>query len=139
MCLQRKVASVVEIHFGIRVVTPEGLGARRQKEGVALSPHREQWWFLCTEILLELGIQGDVASVIEEQVELDFVIAWPSQQCRIQLIRFWSHSYCVLDAIEVLRLRGFGLQEVTKRRPILCRGLLPVFLNRIPPLTQPFL
>lgn len=42
MCLQCKVAGVVEIHFGTRVVTPEGLGARRQKERVALSPYREQ-------------------------------------------------------------------------------------------------
>jgi hypothetical protein len=42
MCLQCNVAGVVEIHFGTRVVTLEGLGARRQKEQVALSPYREQ-------------------------------------------------------------------------------------------------
>ena len=42
MCLQCKVAGVLEIHFGTQVVTLEGLGARRQKERAALSPYREQ-------------------------------------------------------------------------------------------------
>jgi hypothetical protein len=42
VCLQCKVAGVVEIHFCTRVVTLEGLGARRQKERVAPSPYREQ-------------------------------------------------------------------------------------------------
>ena len=83
MRLQRKMACVVEMHLGSRVITFERLRARRQKERVVLAPDREQRRAFRAEVLLELRIERNVAGVIQEQVELDFVIAGSGQQCGI--------------------------------------------------------
>jgi hypothetical protein len=80
------------MHFGTRVAALESFGARRQKERVALAPYREQRWFLCAEIFLELGIQSNVAGVIQEQVELNFVVTRPGKQRRVQCVRFRSYQ-----------------------------------------------
>ena len=77
MCLQSEMPGVEETHFGLRVVALECFGAWRQKERIILSPDCEQWWPPCAEIFLELGIENDVAGVIQEEVELNFVVARP--------------------------------------------------------------
>ena len=41
MRLQREVAGIVEMHLGVGVVAPEGLGPRRKKERIVLAPHRQ--------------------------------------------------------------------------------------------------
>jgi len=63
------MASVEEMHFGgglsrLNASAPEAEKTDRS------SPDCEQWRLLCTEILLELGIERDVAGVIQEEVEL---------------------------------------------------------------------
>src|SRR2546422_679850 len=105
MRFQREVTGVVEVYFGVRVVALERLSPGRQKERVAFAPDRKHWRPLCTEVLLELRVERDVAGIVQEQIELDLIIAGPSQQRRVKLISFWRHQRLVLDAIKVL---GFG-------------------------------
>src|SRR5712691_6448545 len=86
--LQREVAGVVEVHFSIRVIALERRSPGRQKEQVVLTPDSEQRWPFCAEILLEIGVERDVAGVIQKQVELDFVIVGTGQQRSFELVRF---------------------------------------------------
>jgi len=85
-----RVSGIKELNFAIRVVTPEGLCAWRQKERI-VTPDREQRRLLRSEILLELRVQGDIACVVQEKVELNLVIPGPSPQGRIEGVGFRRH------------------------------------------------
>src|SRR5437870_6339594 len=139
MRFQREVTGVVEVYFGVRVVALERLGPGRQKERIVLAPDREQWRPLCAEVLLELRVERDVAGIIQEQVELDLIIAGPGQQRGVKLVRFRRQQRLVLDAIEILRLGRLWREEVTQRSSILRRWFLPVLLDRVPALAQALL
>ena len=54
MRFQRKVAGIVEMDFGTRVVALERFGAQGQEKRVTLAPDREHRRPRCPEILLEL-------------------------------------------------------------------------------------
>src|SRR5207302_10507148 len=90
----------------------------------------------CAEIFLELGIECDIARVIQEQVKLDLVIAGPRQQSGVQFVGFRRHPGRILDAIEVLGLGRLRFQEFAQGSSILRSWLLPVLLNRVPTLAQ---
>src|SRR4029077_3348551 len=113
MRFQREVTGVVEVHFSVRVIALECLSSRRQKEWVVLAPDCEQWRPFCAEILLELRVERHVAGIIQEQVELDLIIAEPGQQRGIKLVCFRRYKRLVLDAVEVLGLRRLWREEVT--------------------------
>jgi hypothetical protein len=57
MCFQRKVAGIVEMDFGTRVVALERFGDQRQEKRITFAPNREHRRPLCPEIFLELGIE----------------------------------------------------------------------------------
>src|SRR5215467_9767427 len=84
MCFQREVARLEEADHGTWNVALERLSTRRHEERIVLAPHRKERWPPRTEVFLELRIQRDIASVIEEQVELDLVVAGPREQCRVE-------------------------------------------------------
>src|SRR5438477_3371661 len=113
MRFQREVTGVVEVYFGVRVIALEGLSARRQKEWVVRAPDCEKRRPIFTEILLELRIERDVAGIIQEQVELDLVIAEPGQQRGVKLVCLGCYKRLVLDAVEVLGLGRLWREEVT--------------------------
>src|SRR5262249_17500059 len=73
VCFERKMAGVEEAHICVRYVALECLGARRQEKRIVLAPSRQKRRFMLAKISLEFGIQRDVALVVAEQVELDFV------------------------------------------------------------------
>ena len=56
---------VEEHDLGARVVPLEGVGPGREKERIGFAPHGERRWPVGTEILLELGIELDVARVVD--------------------------------------------------------------------------
>ena len=85
MRFQREVPRVVKVYFGVRNVALERVSPGRQKERVILSPHREQWRPVCAEVLLELRVERDVAGIVQEQVELDLIIAESGQQRRVKV------------------------------------------------------
>ena len=70
MRFQREVARVEQMHFGVGDVAAVGFGAGRQEGCVVLAPDGQQRRLVGAEIRLECRIQGDVAAVVEDQVEL---------------------------------------------------------------------
>ena len=86
MGLKRKMAGVEEMHLGVRIVALEGLGARRQEERIVLAPHGEQRRLVLGKIGLELGIEGDVAGIVEEEIELDLIVAGAGEQRAVQRV-----------------------------------------------------
>src|SRR5689334_797906 len=61
---EREMAGIEEADRGIRDVTFVCLGAGWEEEGVVLAPCRQQRRSVRTEVVLKLGIQGDVALVV---------------------------------------------------------------------------
>lgn len=55
--LESKMASVQQLHDGIRIVTPVSLSAGRNEERVMLTPDGEQGRFGVAEISLELRVE----------------------------------------------------------------------------------
>ena len=74
-----EVTGVVEMHLSVRVVALERFSARGQEERIVLAPYGKQGRLLCAEIFLELGIESNIAGIVQKEVKLDFVIAWPCQ------------------------------------------------------------
>src|SRR5262245_2572806 len=99
-------------------------------------PNSEQGRPLGAEIFLEFRVERDVARIVQEQVELDLVIAWPRQQRRVEGVGFGRHLRAVRHAKHVLEPRRLGLEEFAQRRPIGIGWLVPVFLDRVPALAQ---
>src|SRR6266550_486108 len=62
--LQREVARVEETNRRSGNVTFERLGTARQKEGIVLSPHGQERWFVCPEVFLESWVECDVTLVV---------------------------------------------------------------------------
>src|SRR5262245_6777933 len=62
--LQREVAGVQKAHLRVGDVAPVGLGPLRQEERVVLAPHRQEGRLVGAEILLEGGVERDVALVV---------------------------------------------------------------------------
>src|SRR5690349_20807370 len=73
--LECEVAGVEQPHLSVAVVALERLGTRREEERIVLAPHREQRRSVRTVVFVELRVPRDIAALIEEQVELDLVIA----------------------------------------------------------------
>src|SRR5579859_6120739 len=59
-----EMTGVQEVHFRVRVVPPEGLGARWQKERIVLPPHGQRRRPLSADVVLEFGIERDIALVV---------------------------------------------------------------------------
>src|SRR2546426_300537 len=133
------MAGVEEPYLSVVVVALERLGARRQEEGVVLAPYRQQRRPVRAEVFLERRVQRDIAGVIEEQVELDLVVAGPREQRRVERVALGRDQRLVLHAMHVLPLGRLGREEVAERRTVRGCGLLPVALNRVPALAQPLL
>src|SRR5215510_15624195 len=79
MRFKREVPGVEETDDRGRDIALERLGARRKEEWVVLAPHRQQRWPVDTEIFVELRVECDVTGVVEEQIELDLVVAGPRE------------------------------------------------------------
>src|SRR5215467_13337446 len=139
MRLQREVTRVEKTHDSTRNIALERLGAGREEERVVLAPYRQQRRPVRAEVFLERRVQRDIAGVIEEQVELDLVVAGPSEQRRVERIALGRDQRLVLYTMHVLPLGCLGREEAAQRRAILGRGFLPVALDRVPALAEPLL
>ncbi len=106
MRLEREVAGVEEAHLRVRVVGLEGLGARRQEEGIVAAPDREEGRAVAAEVVVELRIQRQVARVVEEQVELDLDVVGPLHQRPVELPGLGRHLQRIGRAVHVLPARG---------------------------------
>jgi len=83
-------------------------------------------------------VKHDIAGVIQEQVKLDFVVAEPRDQCRVEHVGLRRDQRLVRDAMDVLEFGCLGLEEVAQRRAIGAGRLPPIFLDRVPAFAQTF-
>src|SRR5581483_9015936 len=128
------MAGVEEMDLGIGNIALEGVRARWKKERIVLAPDGEERWTPRAEILLEFRIEGDIALVVTDEIELDLVIPGPCQQCRIQGPGIGRKPFRVRLAVGVLPARRFRREKGTERRAVLRRRVLPIRLNGIPAL-----
>src|SRR6516164_1257547 len=84
LAFEREMTRFEQMDLGIWNVLFERLGTGGQKKWIVLAPHGQQRRPLRPEILLEFGIERDIALVIAEQIELDFVIAGSGKERRIE-------------------------------------------------------
>ena len=84
LAFEREMTRFEQMDLGIRIVLPECFGASGQEKRIILAPDGEQWRPLRTEILLEFGIERDIALVVAEQIELDLVIAGSGKERGIE-------------------------------------------------------
>src|SRR5262245_45543231 len=73
MRFQCEMAGVEEADDRSGHIAFERLGTGRQEERIVPAPDRQQGWLVRSEVLLESGVQRDVALVVAEQVQLDLV------------------------------------------------------------------
>src|SRR4029450_4451176 len=93
-CASRgRSGGVEEAHVSVWNVTLERLGAWRQEKRIVLAPSCQKRRLVLAKVGLEFGIERDVALVVAEEVELDFIGA---RSCKIE----------VVERIPVRRNRG---------------------------------
>jgi len=105
------MAGIDKAHDGARNVALEGFGAGREEERIVLAPHGEERRFMAAEIGLEGRIERDIAFVVAEKVELNFVGARPGQIEIIERIAVRRHFRQVRDAVRILPDGGLRLEE----------------------------
>jgi hypothetical protein len=87
---------------------------------------------------LESGVERDVARVVEEEIELDLVIARTSEQRGVERVGFRRYEHFIRHAVKVLPPRRLEAEKGAQRRAVLRGRLPPVFLDGVPALAQPF-
>ena len=80
LVFEDEVAGVEQMEFNVGVVLAVGLCAFDGEEGVVLAPDDQRGGLLGFEIIVPPGVEGDVASVILEQGELDLGVAGAIEQ-----------------------------------------------------------
>src|SRR5262249_6886063 len=111
MRLQREMAGVEEAHDCAGNVSLECLGTRRQEEGIVLAANREKRGPVLSEVLLERGVQRDIALVVAEQIQLDLVGTAPGQVEVVERIAVGRNGRRIGDAVGVLPARRLGAEE----------------------------
>src|SRR6266446_552651 len=112
------------------------LGAGRQEERIVPAPHREEWRLVGAEVPLKSRVERDVALVVAEQVQLDFIGAGTRQIEVVKRLTVGRNRRLVGHAMYVLPARCLWGEEGAERFPIGVRRLLPIGPDRIPALTQ---
>jgi hypothetical protein len=70
MCLEWEVTTIDEFDFSVWNVPLECFGTCGDENGVVLTPDGENWWFIFTEVFLEVWVKGFVGSVVIEYLKL---------------------------------------------------------------------
>src|SRR5690242_19134738 len=84
MAFQREVAGLEQVNLGIRIVALVGVRAGGQEKWIVLAPDREKRRPAGADVVLEFGIERDIALIIAEQIELDLVVAGAGEQRGVQ-------------------------------------------------------
>jgi hypothetical protein len=75
MVLQRKMAALDQMQFGVWQVAPVCLGAFYGEERIVLPPHNQCGRLVLPEVRVPFVIQSDVGRVIVKQSELNGVVS----------------------------------------------------------------
>ena len=138
MSFKREVARVEKTNRRSWNVAFESLGPCWQEKRIVLAPRRKEQRFLFAEVLLEGRIERDVALVIAEEVQLNFVGAGTGEIKVVERIAVRRNGGHVSDAVRVLPECCLRFQKGTYRVAVGLRRILPIFLNGIPTFTQSF-
>src|SRR5262249_21693443 len=111
MSFQGKVSGRVEVNLQLRIIAPECLGSGRHEKRIVPSPHCQQRWPMLSEVGLELGIESDVAGVVEKQIELCLMRSGAGQIIIIQRAAIGRYRRGVCDTMGVLKEGRFGRKE----------------------------
>src|SRR5215467_8316330 len=120
------MAGVEEPHLRIVIVALERFRSAREEERIVSAPCREQRWLMDAKVLLELRVQGDIAGVVKEQIELNLIVAGPSKKGGVERIGFRGDERFICHAVDILPFRGLRLQELAQRGTIRLDRLLPI-------------
>ena len=73
MRLQGEMTGVEKLNLGLGQISFVSLGSCGQEERVVTAPDRQKWRPMLSEVSLEIWVKGDVARVIEEEIELSLI------------------------------------------------------------------
>ena len=82
--------------------------ARWQEEGIVSAPHGEQRRPVLAEVGLEFGVEGDVARIIAEEVQLRFVRAGTGHVEIVKRITVGRDRRHIAYAVRILPVRCLG-------------------------------
>ena len=133
------MAGIEEMQFGVRQVAQVGRRAVGGKDLVVLAPHDQRRRLPLAEERLKFRIERNVRSVVEEQVELDVLVARAVEQRLVVAPVVRIDPRDVGDAVRVLELRRLRRHEDVDRRAMRLRPVCPIGLDRIPERLEPFL
>src|SRR5262245_54968531 len=111
MRFQREMAGVDEADDGPGHVAFERLGTGREEERIVPAPDRQEGWLVRSEVLLEGGVERDVALVVAEQVQLNLIRTGTGQVEVVERITIGRDGRGVGYAVGVLPPRRLGAQE----------------------------
>lgn len=131
-----KMASVVEVDLGSGIIALERFGTWGQEKRVVFAPNGQQRWLFRPEVFLELRIKRYVTGIVQEQIQLNFVIAGSSQKGRVERVGFRCDDSFILNAVDILPYGRFWCEKLAESGPVFCIRLFPVFLDRVPSFTQ---
>ena len=108
-------------HIRIHSVPPKRLSTRLNKYIILRAPHRQHRHFALSQIRVEPGIQAQVRAIVEEQRELDLLLAMAREERRVERVRrrVDAGQQSVGDVVRVLPLCWRELEEGHER---LCFG-----------------
>src|SRR5215475_12112719 len=102
MSLEREVTRIEEMNLRIGNVALEGVGTCWQEEGIVLSPHCQEAWLVRSKVILEGWVHRNVAFVITEQIQLNFVSAGAAQIKVVERIAVGRNRGRFRDTVGVL-------------------------------------
>src|SRR4029077_5632449 len=105
MGLEREVAGFEEMDHGTGNIAPERLSTARQEKGIVLSPDRQETWLVSPEVILERRVKRNIALVVAQQVQLNFVGAGAGQIEVVERIAVRRNRGRVRHAVHVLPAR----------------------------------
>src|SRR5262249_19304477 len=139
MRFEREVTRIEEADDRTRNIALKGLSTRRKKERIILAPYRQERRLVRAEVFLERGIQRDIALVVTEEVELNFISAGARQIEVVEILTIRRHHRFVRYPVRVLPARRLRSEEGAERLSVCSRWVLPVRPDRTPAIAQTFL
>ena len=118
MRLQGEMTGVEKLNLGLGQISFVSLGSCGQEERVVTAPDRQKWRPMLSEVSLEIWVKGDVARVIEEEIELSLIGFRSSHIVRIEVATVVRHERCIGDTMRVLPAYRRRRQQLSERAAI---------------------
>ena len=131
------MTGIEQMHLSVGIVALKGLGAGWKEKRIVLAPHGKERRPPRAEVFLEFRIKRYVALIVAKQIELNLVVSRPGEERGIERPGVRRQPFGRRNAMRVLPLRRFRLEESAQCRAVLRRRLFPVGLDRIPALAEP--